>query len=365
MNDRERLRRILDLSDRLGRLRSRVSTAAGVASRDLRDEVRSIAGSVVTIGLPGTLGDIAKRHRLEPHQILIVLMLLSRRLEPGSGSLCGREILSTLFPSAFDMLAGVRLLVPDSALLVSGAVQAVPPGGPDVLDTEFELSDAAFRAVERDVNPPAGGALGEVVPYRNHFEHLAEIGRLTALLLRRSGVLFELDAYGSRAYDEPESVTQIERSARALRARIAERLICTPDAVQFPLCRLAARMRLSDAEQEILVVLLLQESYYGNAGLEAVECVKMVSCDSEQLLRNRRLLGPEGRLRREGLVQLDEAVNEKELTGGLSLPRWVSAYLLGEDIGEERPIGPDTRLDFHEYLKRLDDSEQFFRDLDA
>ena len=67
VRDREKLKKILDLSDRLGELRQRVrEDGTSIKPADLGEEVRSIAGSVVTIGLPGALGILAAGHMTLP-----------------------------------------------------------------------------------------------------------------------------------------------------------------------------------------------------------------------------------------------------------------------------------------------------------
>lgn len=362
-HDRERLKRILDLSDRLGHLRRKVRDGAPeLTSKDLNQEIRSIAGTVVSIGLPGTLGRLEQEHRFGPQDVMVLLVLLNRRIEPGDSSLTGREILATLFPSTFGILAGASLLAPDAALRTSGAVEAVEEED-DLLETRFGLSDSVFRAVEMDVNPRAASAR-IVRPYRNHFEHLAELARLSSLLLRRSLARFDMDPYGARLFDEQESPAQLDRRVRALSRRIRERLASTPDAERFPLVALTTKLDLAEDEQLVLIALLVQECYYGNPGLEAVEVLKMISGTPEQLLRKRSILSPEGRLLKNGLVEIDNPPDEKDVTADLFLPDWVSNLLLGETKdGAPGPIGTDTRIEFHQYLKDLTDSDRFFRDL--
>ena len=111
VKEREKLRKILDLSDRLGELRLRVrEDGTAIPTTDLGEEVRNIAGSVVTIGLPGALGTLAAEHRFAPQETLILLLLLNRRIEAGESTLTGREVLSTLFPSSYGILSGAALL---------------------------------------------------------------------------------------------------------------------------------------------------------------------------------------------------------------------------------------------------------------
>jgi hypothetical protein len=366
IRDRERLKRILDLSDRLGVLRRRLGDDGEMLSlRDLRNEIRSIAGSLVSIGVPGSLGELEKTHHLGPHPILVLLLLLNRRLDPGDGTLSGREILSTVFPSAYGVLSGVTVLAADSPLRTSGAVDLVLEGD-SILGSRFRLSDALFDAVVSEVVPrlPAASPT-DVRPYRNHFEHLADLARLTSLLLRRANASFDADPYGNRIFDERESAEHLHRISIRFADRIRARLELTERAAEFPAVQLVSRLGLSADEVLLLVVLLVQECYYGSPGLEAVECLKMLSRNPEDLLEKRCLLRPDGALRRHGLIELEDAIDDKELTADLTLPRWVSLLLLGlaGETGRE-PIGPDTRIEFHEYLKDLEDSERFYRDLE-
>ncbi|MHC4471035.1 MAG: hypothetical protein ACYTDY_17540 [Planctomycetota bacterium] len=364
--ERERLKRILELSDRLGTLRRKVTEGGTTVSRkDLTEELRSIAGSVVSIGLPGALGRLAEEQRLGPHEVMALLLLLHRRLEPGPSGLTGREILSTLFPSAFGILSGITHLAVGAPLRTSGALVTTGPIVDDCLEATFELSDRLFRAVERDVNPRANlDVEAGPSPYGSHWEHLADLGRLSSLLLRRSHGVFDVDPYGTQVYEAQEPTSLLDRRALAISERIRQRLARTPGAERYPIVRLAKRMKLSEDEQLVLATLLFQQCYYGSPGLEAVELLRMVSHTPEDLLKKNRLLASDGHLRREGLVEVEDPLEEKELSAELSLPRWVASFLLGEDPARSRPIGPDTRLEFHEYLKGLGDSDQFFRDLD-
>ena len=142
VKEREKLRKILDLSDRLGELRLRVrEDGTSIPTTDLGEEVRSIAGSVVTIGLPGALGALAGEHRFAPQETLILLLLLNRRIEAGESTLTGRELLSTLFPSSYGILSGAALLRPESALRTSGAIVICPAGASDLLEASFAVSD--------------------------------------------------------------------------------------------------------------------------------------------------------------------------------------------------------------------------------
>jgi hypothetical protein len=369
VKDREKLRKILDLSDRLGELRQRVrEDGSAIPARDLGEEISSIAGRVVTIGLPGALGSLAKEHQLSPQETLILLLLLNRRIEAGESTLTGREVLSTLFPSSYGILAGTALMRPEAPLRTSGAVVICPSEASDLLEASFAVSDELFRSVERDARPQCEVA-DEDLPYRSHQEHLADLARLSGLLLQRASAVFDIDPYPIRLFESTVSPTRVDRLASALRSAIAQRLKATPDADEFPIAGLSRRLKLTEDEELILAALLAQECFSGSGGLDAVDCVKMVSRTPEEVLRKRALLSPEATLRREKLVEprLENWSEEEgpDLSSGLAIAPGVVSLLLGEEEEPERgPIDPDTRLEFHEYLKGLGDSDQFFSDLE-
>jgi hypothetical protein len=364
IQERERLKRILDLSDRLGRLRRRLRDSEHLPTMtELREEVRSIAGSVVSIGLPGVLGRLADDRHLSPQEVMVLLILLNRRIEGGGNPLTGREVLTLLFPSAYGILSGASLLAAGSPLRACGAVAAVELEADDVLEAHFRLGDELFRAIERDARPRPDGER-RPTPYRSHFEHLAEVGRLTTLLFRRSNAAFEVDPFGHHAFEETESVAQLDRRAGSLSERIAARLAATERGERFPLVVLARRLRLAEDEQLILVALLVQECLYGNPGIEAVDLVRMIARTEEEVLRKRALLEPAGSLRREGLVEMPIGPEDAGGPPEFNLSRWAVTTLLGEkERAGTEAIDPDARLEFHEYLKGLDDSGRFFRDL--
>jgi hypothetical protein len=56
-------------------------------------------------------------------------------------------------------------------------------------------------------------------------------------------------------------------------------------------------------------------------------------------------------------------VHDKELTAEVYLPNWVIDRMLGASRAEL--IDADTRRDFHDYLNRLDSSEDFFDELES
>ena len=57
-------------------------------------------------------------------------------------------------------------------------------------------------------------------------------------------------------------------------------------------------------------------------------------------------------------------IEGRELTGEVHLADWVVNFLFGANSAEER-IRADEQLDWHLYLKKIEDTGSFYRDLEA
>jgi Winged helix domain, variant len=366
------LERVLDVADRLGRLRQSLSERAMSdrrAGRSVRAESRRVVRGVSTDldqGIvPGTLGRLHECHHFDDEQITIVLLLLQRRIHEARRSLTGREILSFLHESSFDRLRGLRHLAPDGLLRNVGILEIDPmSSGGDLLDAEIRLCETVFRAIEHDVTPEIRSRkdkdTGEPRVYADHREYLLDMARLSRLYQRRAGRVFE-----SEEPDETLSrsaVKHFEAEILNLRNLIEARLSITPGSNGYPLERLRHKHRLDDAELLILVTLLFQEIYAGTSHIEAIELVKMISGSDLELMSRRLLLARDGRLVRMGLVALTEDEGDHQVGGEAYLPAaLIRLFLTGP--APTGPIDADLRLDWHEYLDGLDGSDEFFRKL--
>ena len=57
-------------------------------------------------------------------------------------------------------------------------------------------------------------------------------------------------------------------------------------------------------------------------------------------------------------------INGKELTGEVFMPNWTIDLMLTGTTQTEGTIDSDARMDFHNYLKNLESSEDFFDNLE-
>ena len=372
--DQNSLKRVLDVADRLGRLRMRLSERDSVdqrAGRTVRAESRRVVRMVTTDlerGIvPGMLGRLHRRHQFDDDQLTIVLLLLERRIHESRQTLTGREILAFLHEGSFDRLRGLRHLAPDGKLRRCGILEVeAGMSGPDLLDAEIRLSEPVFRGIERDVTPEiekVAKAPGRRRrrPYADHREHLLDLARLSRLYQRRARRVFESE--------EPEetlsrsAVKHLDVEIGKLRGRITARLKGTPDGDRFPVETIREKHRLDEAEVLILVTLLFQEVYAGASYIETIELVKMVCGSDLELMKRRFLLSEDSRLVRSGLVHIAKLDDQHPHVGGEAYipPELVRLLLAGP--APEGPIDADTRLEWHEYLDGLTDSGEFFRKL--
>ncbi|MFH0944333.1 MAG: hypothetical protein V2A76_03970, partial [Planctomycetota bacterium] len=358
----------------------------GVLRQKLRDEEADVAETrrlktqsrrkIDLIGkdlreLPdqSTLGGLMQRYRLNKHQFVVLLTLLRQRLTADNPYLKGRELLGLLFDSSYEILRGCDFLEPTATLLSAGLI--VPDTRDDgdedeVLETPFKISDRVFRMVrntflaQRAIRFP--GKRNKVRPYRNNLSYVLDVRRFSLLYRKRAAKVFQFDYWDDVGLGTAESVTALNQQLRRFRDRMAESLRLTPRADEFPLVSMRKEYGLDEQELVVLITLLFQELLEGGAFLDAVDLLKLISANEEELVAKRRFLSRRSTLVKANLVAIEEMSNDKELTAEVYLPNWVVDRMLGED--GRRRIDADVRLDFHDYLEQLGSSETFFEDLD-
>ena len=361
-------KKILDLCDELSALKERLDQGEDAPSvrrklrAALRETVVEIQKKVSRELRSGILSSAAAQSLPEHAGGAVLALLLARYVSSRRPEMPGREILDLLFQSSFAKLQGIALLRPDGALRTGGLVEAEATGkGSDPLDARFRLSEKVVRLFcEAGIAQPPGPLPRRRV-YRNHREYLLDLKALRALYQQRAARLFDPERFPLGAGARAET-GGIERRIRQMRRRILETLEATPACQQFAAVRFQREYGLSDDEMLIVVGLLFQELLEGEAFADAVELVKMVSADEEDLIRKRRLLRAGSPLLSHQIVQLEDMIAEKEMTAEVVLSNWVVERLLGDEKGP-RAIAPDEKIDFHNYLKSLDSAETFLEDL--
>jgi len=306
----------------------------------------------------GRFFELLARHDLLDEEARLLLVALSSRLA-GKAALAGAELVRRAAPGSATRLAALALLLADGRLVARGLLlpDTLPVDPPAAETASYRLADHVLRRACEvfALRPPAAAELPGGA-YRTQAELLADLRRLSLAWRRRAARVFQLDPWSGTGIETHEGTSELIAEARAEGDRVSQRLSLTPSTDAVPLLRFAREYDLGLDELVILLTVMFQELVEGVGAVDAVDLVKLVSESEPDLLRRRQLLRP---LARKGLLRLEGAYEGKDLTADASLPNRV----IDEMLGSKSRIGPNERLDFHEYLKQLDSSESFFSDL--
>jgi len=367
------LRRLLDLCDDLQRIRTRLAEPDlhREARSRLRRQVRSkwdrLARDLASYRFKGPLGELLREFDLKPIHFQLLAVLLQRHLRSDAPAIEGRALLAAVFDNSFDVLSGMALLQDDSVLRTSGLVvlEQDDECTDDLLAARFCISDEALLAFRDEI---AGLVVDDQrlrnARYSSNHEYLIDLRILHNLYKHRSDRVSHNDRWDRIRAGIHSPARHVQRRIESYWRKIDERLARTPESDQFPAVRFVREHQLTPEEVIVVVHLLFKELYEGNAYADAAELLRLVSVDELDLVRNRRLFRPAGTLLRTEMLQLEPMLEGRELTGEVYLSDWAVNYLFGATV-EPRHIDPDERLDWHLYLKKLDDTQTFFRDLEA
>ena len=308
----------------------------------------------------GLLFGALESRALDALEIALALSALRAQLA-GDPSISGADLALAVADDSAGRLEALARPGSGTRLLSGGVlIPEVPPEHPaDARRTSFRLSDELFRQaceIFGQSAPPVADLPDG--PFRSNAEILGELRRLSLHYRRRAARIFHLDPWtgtGIEAFDG--TATLVER-ARQESQRISRRLAATSPDAGYAALQLQRKFALDESALVILATVLFQEMLEGVGAVDAVDLVKLVSESEEQLLKNREILRP---LSQAGLLRLEGAYANKDLTADASLPSEVVAALLGET----EAIDSDHRLDFHAYLQQLESSDSFFEDMDG
>jgi hypothetical protein len=364
---------MLDLCDDLQRLRSRISDPEISRSerlrlrRQTRARVVQLTRNLTHYRWRGPLGRVLRQYKFTAEEFEVLCVLLHRTMRAEEHEMEGRLILGNVFETSFGVLSSMHLLHENARLRSSGlvTVASAEPEATDVLETRFRLSEEALESFRCEVegNPrlPVPLRRRSHDAYRTHRDLLADLRALNLLYQQRSE-----RAFANGRWDRaPAAGTAVATQTRQIQRgwhRVRERLGRSPAARDFPMVRLMRDQRLTDSEVVVVVHLLFRELYEGNAYTDTVELMRLCSSSEADLLRNRRLFATSSTLVQKQLIEIEPILEGRELTGEVHLTDWVVNELLGIPAAEE-PIQAEERLDWHLYLRSLEDSAGFYRDM--
>lgn len=361
-HDSGRFRKVLDLCDELNAIRERLtrrrpeSPAAGRLLEKKLDKLVELSGELDEVFAGGGLGEIKERFTLSEEELVVTALLFSHRIRKGARGISGREILSILHESAYDMVRAMGLLAYGGNLRLSGVVVAAQGYREDVLETVFRLSDEVFYMLVDEIGQQLGGegVAAGCLPFGSAREHLLEMGRLGALYRKRAAGLFPVEAQDFFHIDDSVTPDEIEYRIEAGWVEIEQRLLHTSGYEKYPLVRLERKHALSRNEMMVVTSLFFVEMISPAPYLVVGDLVKLVSRDEEDLMSARKLLQAASPLVASGIIVLDDkhGVHSKVTTYDAYLADWVVDELAGLERGASG-ITTDMQIDVHEFLNGL------------
>jgi len=367
---------LLDLCDDLQRITSRMRDPE--LGREQRTRLRAqsrrkiarLTRDLRAYRFRGPLAEVMRQYRLSPHHFLVLAHLLHRHLRAEESAVPGRVLLSAVFDTSFAVLTGLDLLRVESPLRASGLIRVDDDEEDvdDLLEARFRISEDAVVAFRDEVVGfvPEDLRRGSADRYHGNRDVLIDLRILHNLYKERSERVFHSDRW-DRLHCTPLSPGRgLTRRIEAMWRRVRRRLELGGDVVHFPAVRFMVDNMLGEREMVIVVHLLFKELYEGNAHADAAELIRLISADEGELIDSRRFVAPTGVLVRREIIEIEPMLEGRELTGEVHLADWVVNSMFGPPANlPERQIAADEKLEWHMYLKALDESDRFFRDLDA
>jgi hypothetical protein len=367
---------LLELGDRIEGARSELGRAEEdpSGSRRLRTRIRRYLGLLrrrIAGHAPRAQQSYAEYllalfpgQRFEPEDISLLVIALQRYLSGSERWLRGREMLERACESSTERLASIARLAPSASLRRSGVLLvegADGPAGSDPLELRYAISPAFLERAFAIAAPAAPEENRPEVP-RSEVQLLSRIKELLDLCFLRSQRIFERDE--SR---QPSSARDAETEALCQRVQRQESLLrrqletSTPP---FDSRLLAFRREHHLTWEEFLLVgfLLVSEVLHGEAYASVAQVTRLFATSEAGVWRQLRLFSRERPLIRDGILLLEEMIEERALSAEAALATWVVDKLSVGFLKEER-IEADERIDFHVYLEELGDSAAFLRDL--
>ena len=309
-----------------------------------------------------------REYRFEVQDFELLAILLQATMHSEDPAVEGRLLLGNLFKTSFDVLAGMDLLHESGRLRASGLVvlvdDDVEPG--DLLEARFQLSEDALEAFREEISGlvPEDLRQRKPGPYCHNREFLVDLRILHNLYKHRSERVFHTDRWDRLNRGTPEPGRGMNKRIEGFWAKMRQRLSRSERAKQFPSLRFFREYALSETEMIMVIHLLFKELYEGIAYADAADLLRLISKGEDDLIRNRRLVGAGGTLIDREILQVEAMLEGRELTGEVHLSDWVVNLLFGAPATEPR-IRPDERLEWHLYLKNLEDTKAFFRDMES
>jgi len=273
---------------------------------------------------------------LDAHELFLLALLLHHRMRAGAEPLEGARLLGILLRAGFPRSEAMAMLGPAHALRVEGWLKAeVPDGGFDPLDAQFLPSPRALQLFWPGALPARNAATREedekeaddpaTRPYRDEAEYLWDLHGWRNLCIVRADTAFEMDARTLR----PSTRNRMHRRrARQRWLRIRRRITITEAGREFALERFMREHGLGPDHVLLIVHLMFGELLEGECAIPAVEGLRLLAETRDDILRKRATIGPDGLLRRLGILHAEGEDYAKMSVAPLALADWAVDRIL-------------------------------------
>lgn len=338
---------LLEVCDQLRELQDLTSRGARPTDESIHRARREVAalGEQVFPRLPGIRKDPTAAS-LDSSSLLILALLFHRRISGVTEALSGAGLCGLLLRAGLPRSETMELLGPEG-LLRGGdwVVCEATRVGYDPLDSYFMPSPTALNLfwptqapgesessghepvaeVKEGDSAEASETRTPVAPFHDESDYLWEIGNWRQICMQRTEALFEADLMTTANTPRLQGLREL---AHAKWIEIRRRLAATPGGREFGLERLAANYRLGPDHILLVAHCLFAEVLDHELYLSPGECLRLTAEHRDDLFRKRRLVSPQGKLRREGILLSEGEESAKMLALPLCLADWVTERVI-------------------------------------
>ncbi|MFQ5748743.1 MAG: hypothetical protein ACE5H3_04710 [Planctomycetota bacterium] len=315
---------LLEVCEQIRNLQEKVGREPGenleAPTRQARARVGMLRQEVFS-ALP-SLSSQPAAQALSDAELLLLGFLFHHRISGRPSPPSGADLCALLARAGHPAGSSLSLLAAGAPLRQGGwLLSTTPAQGFDPLDNLFAASPSALSlfwqeglAAPREEKPEA-----PLEPYSSEEECFWDYFAWRNICIHRAQLLFD-PLYPNVEF--PGRHRALWQKARSARLRIRSRLARTPGGADFSLETFQHRYRLGADEMLVALHLLFCEVVDGEPFLSALECLRVIAETRSGLFRKRGVVGPSGRLRKEGLVLGESAEVAKTLAAEICLADW-------------------------------------------
>lgn len=321
------LDRLTDVQDRCGGTPVATEERARLASESL---------PMVEEVMPVLIGG-DKDFTFDVAEGLVLALFFHRRTLGRREAVHGSEIVGLLAAAGLDRSLALEMLSTDSRLRREGWLRwKIVRDGHDPLDCAFGPTPKALRVFWSPPQKEDSSSTEEIAkatPYLSESDYLWDLFEWRNLCLKRCQALLPADG-GPQAGSQ--ALTHACRTSRQAQLLIRSRLGATAGGRHYAMESFRREHSLGQDHLLVVVHLLASEFLEAEPYVSALECLRLVCENRNDLFAKRKLFQPKSRLRRSGMILADGPDEAKSLATNLTLADWAGDQLLAGVLASPR-----------------------------